>query len=252
MVNFTLAHEFGHIFLGHADIPDKDKTPELLKEEDLEANEFAGRLLMPKTSIENCNFSSIGEVAAVYQVSEQAVLKRLTHLDRHDKRTTKATPVCSNCWNPNINYFDSFCSICGVPLTDKKGVFTMHYTDGYQVDESGRGIPCPRCGNSHYKDGDEHCRNCGMFLYNCCTNEFCDVGNVSDGSSRYCYSCGSQTTFLSSGSLNDWRPSKEAILSIHELEEDICGSGNNPQIIDDWGYLIKSLMIGDISLLKCQ
>lgn len=118
----------------------------------------------------------------------------------------------------------------------------MHYTDGYQVDESGRAIPCPRCGNSHYKDGDEHCRNCGMFLYNCCTNDFCDVGNVSDGSSRYCYSCGSQTTFLSSGILNDWRPSKEAILSIHDLRRIFV-----VQVIT-----LKSLMIGDISLLKCQ
>lgn len=88
MVNFTLAHEFGHIFLGHTDIPDSCKTPEILEEEDLEANEFAGRLLIPKASLQSCSFSTLSEIASEFMVSEQAILKRLTQLERQDKRFT--------------------------------------------------------------------------------------------------------------------------------------------------------------------
>ncbi len=240
MVNFTLAHEFGHIFLEHAEIPDEDKDDALKEEEDLEANEFAGRLLMPKHSIENCNFSNVSEVAAQYLVSEQAILKRLTHLKRHDKRRNKPIEVCSNCWNPNIKSDYQFCPVCGVPLTDKKGVLTMHYTDGYKMDDGGRAIPCPQCANTKYEDRDTYCRICGLYLLNVCTSDFCEA-MLDDGSARYCFYCGSQSSFLASGILSDWKPVKQALLSIHEVEEDICGVGNCPQPIEQWGYMIGEL-----------
>jgi len=91
MVNFTLGHEFGHIFLKHALIPDSQKTPEIKDEENLESNEFAGRLFMPKTSLESCNLNSLSKIAAKFLVSEQAVLKRLTHLKHHDKGLSKVS-----------------------------------------------------------------------------------------------------------------------------------------------------------------
>jgi len=246
MINFTLAHEFGHIFIGHAEISDCEKNDEIKAEEDLEANEFAGRLLMPKASIENCNFSTLGEVAAHYLVSEQAILKRLTHLGRHDKRQASQTVVCSNCWNKKIESHYDYCPVCGVPLTDKKGVFTMHYTDGFKTDQHSRAIPCPQCGNTHYEDDDQYCRNCGLCLINCCTNNFCDVTYINDGCARYCYHCGSQSTFLANGILIDWKPAKVALLQIQDIEEVICGLGNGPQNIDEWFCITQAIPHGSL------
>ena len=59
MLNFTLAHEIGHIMLCHTDIPDELKDDLTIEQEHLEADEFAGRLLMPQDSILSCSFHSL-------------------------------------------------------------------------------------------------------------------------------------------------------------------------------------------------
>lgn len=125
----------------------------------------------------------------------------------------------------------------------------MHYTDGYKTDSSGRATPCPQCSNSHYNDEDIHCRNCGLYLLNVCTNDFCNVTFIHDGSARYCFRCGSQSTFLSHGILNDWKPAKESILQIQNLEEDLCGIGNAPKEIEMWSLLVEALLDTPIPLL---
>ncbi len=47
-LNFTLAHELGHIYLRHHELPENCKTERDLYIEELEADEFAGKILMPK------------------------------------------------------------------------------------------------------------------------------------------------------------------------------------------------------------
>ncbi|GAA0080791.1 MULTISPECIES: ImmA/IrrE family metallo-endopeptidase [Clostridium] len=79
-LNFTLAHELGHIYLRHHELPQNCKTERDLYIEELEAAEFAGKILMPKNKIYTGNFKSIKEVAKYFNVSESAVLKRLTNI----------------------------------------------------------------------------------------------------------------------------------------------------------------------------
>ncbi|ENJ9653624.1 ImmA/IrrE family metallo-endopeptidase [Clostridium botulinum] len=79
-LNFTLAHELGHIHLRHHELPKNCKTEKDLYIEELEADEFAGKILMPKNKIYTGNFKSIKEVAKYFNVSESAVLKRLTNI----------------------------------------------------------------------------------------------------------------------------------------------------------------------------
>jgi IrrE N-terminal-like domain len=239
-LNFTLAHEFGHIFLEHGLIPDNEKEESLKEEEDYEANEFAGRLLMPKNKIEKCNFANLSKVATKFLVSDQALYKRLVQL-RNEEKLSTPIDVCPHCWNINIQHHFNYCSICGIQLTNKEEVFTMHYTDGYNLDHEGRAFPCPRCGNSQYHDEDELCRICGVYLINACTNDYCHVDNLNDGNARYCYNCGSQSSFLSYGILNEWHLSKEAILKIQDFEEEICGVGNEPSTVENWYALINEL-----------
>ncbi|HBJ2608542.1 ImmA/IrrE family metallo-endopeptidase [Clostridium botulinum] len=79
-LNFTLAHELGHIYLKHHELPENCKTEKDLYIEELEADEFAGKILMPKNKIYTSNFTSIKEIATYFNVSESAVLKRLTNI----------------------------------------------------------------------------------------------------------------------------------------------------------------------------
>jgi Zn-dependent peptidase ImmA (M78 family) len=67
-LDFTLAHEIGHIILEHLLIAPQLKTEEEKELEEIEANEFAGKLLMPEKLIYNCNFYSIDAVAEYFNV----------------------------------------------------------------------------------------------------------------------------------------------------------------------------------------
>lgn len=84
---FTLAHELGHFVLEHGEKCDDSKT--LYRQNghtdpvEIEANNFAAELLMPKTAVnvlikdKGCGIS---ELADWFQVSEQAMYFRLKNL----------------------------------------------------------------------------------------------------------------------------------------------------------------------------
>lgn len=75
---FTVAHEIGHLLLGHTGknfILDLNSK----KPEEIEANQFAAELLMPLEMIKNDlqNKKSAKDIASKYNVSEEAVWWRL-------------------------------------------------------------------------------------------------------------------------------------------------------------------------------
>lgn len=252
MLNFTIAHEIGHMALNHFDIEDQNKDTETTKQEEIEANEFAGRLLMPEELVLTCSYKSHAKVAEYFMVSEQALLKRLSQLNQHDKRFSKPFPVCQNCGNSSIKDNDNYCPICGIPLVDNKGgVITMEYFDGLTLDNDGRTIPCPRCGNTVYGEDDKHCKICGLYLCNSCTFDYCQIDEIHDCSARYCGKCGSSTSFLTNGLLKDWSPSREAHFNIKEFEEDLCAPGTQPKVIEshDWSLFLIRLSTDNHSLL---
>lgn len=99
-LNFTLAHELGHIYLRHYELPKNCKTEKDLYIEELEADEFAGKILMPKNKICTSNFKSIKEVAKYFNVSESAVLKRLTNI----KCSNLTYPILKDYENIKISF----------------------------------------------------------------------------------------------------------------------------------------------------
>lgn len=92
---FTVAHEIGHIYLGHITLENQliqDITLENINDQETEANHFAACLLMPQdevnkfiaTQLQNKKRISTLEVAAImsaFNVSFEMVVNRLTHLN---------------------------------------------------------------------------------------------------------------------------------------------------------------------------
>lgn len=250
-LNFTLAHEIAHIYLKHHELPDECKSKEDLELEELEADEFAGRLLMPEGKITTCNFTSLAKVAERFNVSEWAVLKRLSNLKRRDLRFSETFLVCENCENVEIEPTDKYCKICGIYLEDGvRGITTMKYDDGYKINQNTKKVNiCPSCGNSDIEDHHDHCIICGQYLYNECSNDYESCYTIAPGNARYCSKCGSTTKFKDAGLLKDWQLSREALLNKMEFEDDICGTSNVNEEIENWRYLGFSLNAENHNLL---
>lgn len=86
---FTLAHELGHILLGHGNSDTEWEVGEGAPAEDcreVEANQFASKLLLPKQLFKRdmrglpTTFAAIGELAGRYDVSLTAAAIRSAHL----------------------------------------------------------------------------------------------------------------------------------------------------------------------------
>lgn len=75
---FTLAHELGHILLGH-NSSSRIISFESTNPEDILANEFAAELLAPLSMLKREEFfsSSLTELAHKYQVSKEMMMWRL-------------------------------------------------------------------------------------------------------------------------------------------------------------------------------
>ena len=73
-LRFTVAHELGHILLGHVGeyvLVNREPSP---RDDPVEqaANAFAARLLAPACVLWGCKVSSAAEIAAICDISEQA------------------------------------------------------------------------------------------------------------------------------------------------------------------------------------
>lgn len=85
---FTLAHELGHILLGHVDrvgVLNREPSPE---DDPMEqaANVFASRLLAPACVLWGCGVSSAAEVAQLCGISQTAAAFRWERMQRLYRR----------------------------------------------------------------------------------------------------------------------------------------------------------------------
>ena len=211
-INFTLAHELGHIFLGHLEIPRNMKTAEQENRENDEADEFAGRLLMPEKMLLHSHFSAVGSMSAAYLVSDQALYKRLNNLKRLDLFSNSARPTCAVCGNDCISPIADYCEICGafLPLEGMNGVRAVEYTQTMAA-EDGRVVFCPVCGNEEFSDRANFCRICGTPAYNFCgnTDSYVDCHHINSPNARYCELCGSRTVYTEKHLLQDWKEERD-------------------------------------------
>ncbi len=89
---WSLAHELGHILLGHL-----DSESDLSDMEERAADEFAAELLAPLTVLHFCGVSSAAEIAQMCRISDEAARARfreLQHLRHEDSRSYRSGEGC--------------------------------------------------------------------------------------------------------------------------------------------------------------
>lgn len=87
-IRFTIAHELGHIFLGHESL--LHRTPNSIfiekPEEETEADMFAARLLAPACVLWGLNLRTPEEIAKICNISYQAAVYRAKRMEILYKR----------------------------------------------------------------------------------------------------------------------------------------------------------------------
>lgn len=214
--NFTLAHELGHIFCGHLAIPFGAKSPEERLRDDLEADEFAGRLLMPAGLVSACRPKDRGALAEAFLVSEQAAARRLQSLGSPDIFRPFPGRTCPRCGLVSAPGA-AFCAACGLEAGSISGVLPVPYP-AVPAGETGRVLKCPLCGNGEFSENARYCRICGTPAFNTCADESC--GRSCSPGARFCAACGSETAYARRGLLPEWKAVREAYIRRQLGKED--------------------------------
>lgn len=211
--NFTLAHELGHLYLGH--LTDFDET--LLSRGGLtkasykvlenEANAFARNILAPITIIDEAHLLW-ATVQNVFDVTYKASNSRYSFANRDRVGIGKFNAellkehfapflnrkFCFNCHNVFVSE-GNYCPVCSSQNTswdckvalpfdrrwDKfryiKGVdYEMKYPS-ISVDENSKALICPKCNNEEIIPEGKFCKICGENLINFCEGFIDDDGN---------------------------------------------------------------------------
>ena len=218
---FSLAHEIGHIVLGHLNDFDcstldrgmNDREYDVLE---VEANTFASNLLAPVFVLDSLRKPLKESYHTFFNMSITAWRVRMSTMELDRKHTNKHIRVahellfrefmyhkhCRVCDAYFIGRKDTgYCPVCGsIHLRREKA--GMKYRDGVQLDEKGRAHECPECHNEEISPNAEFCKICGTRVINRCINERCE--QIVQGNSRFCEKCGSPTVFYIDGALCEW------------------------------------------------
>ena len=208
-LNFTLAHEIGHIMLDHLKIPRDLKSGIEIEMEENEANEFAGRLLLPESMLYTCNYYSLDAIAQYFIVSKTALWMRLNNMKRLDLLNGRKKRSCGCCGNTSFSAFSQFCGICGHPIRNGlRGIRRIIYPQDIRLDMFKRVLSCPVCNSNNTGAGDR-CNRCGTYIFNYCSSHYeshpddCSFANM--GNSRFCEMCGRPNYYFQKGLLQPWQ-----------------------------------------------
>jgi hypothetical protein len=214
-LNFTIAHEVGHIALGHV-LSTAEKTKEQEDYENLEADEFAARFLMPEALLFSLNYYHIASAAEYLMVSQTALWKRLNNMKRLDLFHSRRISTCEKCGNTRFSLFAEYCGICGTPLKNGlKGIRRVFYDSHIKMDSCKRVALCPVCKSNNFRE--DKCTRCGTYIFNYCSEYMISgdhlCGFANPGNCRFCEMCGKPTYFYKRGLIEDWEKESNAELS---------------------------------------
>lgn len=220
-VLFTIAHEIAHIYLGH--LTDFEETMlnrgglknEQYKVLEREADAFASELLSPLFVLDAIIIKSPDHLVELCQLSNMAAENRYNYIQTASRFKTSNKPDLCNHFADFIMECNPFAAVAvsveQQSLFDNDEVIEFSYEDldpddGIPTDENGRLLFCPKCFNDQFKPGASHCKRCGEYLYNQCSDDgwFGKCGHPASGSDRFCQLCGAPTRLLLAGYLTPW------------------------------------------------
>lgn len=251
---YTLAHELGHIVLGHLD--DFEKTAlsrgglteaeyRVLEEE---ADFFAAELLAPIYIVKQLNIIKAEPLREIFSLSIKAsnnkaqdltwwgakeIVDESQHLfNLHFKDYLQPINICSSSKRIKPN----------IALKRNEEVKCMADKNFFiEVDNNNRFCKCPQCGNDVFSHDANYCKLCGFYLYNSCSNSVQDssyssyCNRINPGDARYCEICGEETVLMQKGLLFSWNEIVVDEIPIEEClypkEAESLNTDNEP--IDD-------------------
>lgn len=208
-IRWTLAHEIGHIFLGHFQDFQKtilSRSVLTLKEYKVlerEAHYFAAEILGPMHVLKKIGVCKADEIQKVCDISKEAATNRERDLVlwSHEQITDEMVPEILKRFELYVNAGNL--KNGATPTMEKKHLFIA--SDGDH-----RFVQCPKCGNRRFSNDAKYCKLCGMYIYNYCTHEEC--GKANPGDARHCEYCGWKTQLAMSNLLMSW----EEVLENHK------------------------------------
>lgn len=257
-IRWTIAHEIGHIVLGH--LHDFDKTAinrggltskeyEVLEKE---ADFFASELLAPIGVLKAAGLTKSEEIKIACNLSKKAADNREKDIEWWGNSTIACemdsliTEFFSDYLKPiniciNPSFFPFFVDKNHQQLVEEKNMSHLYVT----TDENGRFKKCPQCGNFDISQHAKYCKMCGLYLFNNCGamrenrdyDDYC--GQINPGDARYCEYCGEETVLLRLGLLKTWQELNESDSKVaagidpdYSFKKDISKSPNHSEIDD--------------------
>lgn len=212
-IRFTIAHELGHILLGHLDnrlteINRGGISNELYQELENQADVFAGNFLVPPILIDE-RLKMINSrltpyiISETFQVSEPAVYNRYKDYDIWKRQSVITQEEMNIFYRCKDSVCFITCQVCGAEivisqpeifLKEKENLFCkfcgcnyFNYTrrkiqvkySGVDMDNSLKALVCPACENEQIIGDGDYCKICGTKLVNECSETY-------DGESDSC------------------------------------------------------------------
>lgn len=225
-INFTLAHEIGHIILNHhkdfnvTSVLEDNFTKEEYKILENEANCFARNILAPAPLVQELGFlGMLFKIPKFFAITPTAATTRISLLKHdlyylNDKQISnfnskyKRSKCCNNCSTDYLDLDTKYCPICGNNKLLKGDIFSMKEYKGKNIENE-----CPRCENFDIHDNDIFCKICGLELKNSCSS----CAAHADTNARYCTKCGAETIYFRENLLDDWQITTDVVEKTPEL-----------------------------------
>lgn len=218
-IRWTLAHEIGHIMLGHLTDFEETSLNRGLSEGkyrvlEREADTFAAELLAPMAVLREIGAYRSEEIMTVCRISKEASGFRERDISRDGNKLYHR--INHHRVKAQFGWYLSPINICTLndysaptswsAQTKIPEVITLGETVTHvETDDYGHFLSCPRCGNTVFSSDASYCKMCGLYLYNECTNaqgyRDSSCGRINPGDARYCEQCGSETVLTRLGLL---------------------------------------------------